>query len=134
MGRHAKADDPSAVTEDNPGELAHWLIGYIQDAHPDIYREALRARGDEVSRRAARKHAHAHATLQEVYGEALREGEIHAGSVVTDTLDGNRWRVTRKFHNGTQMSADVESTDGVKATFLMEDLEMDSDQSWPSGA
>lgn len=47
-----QADDDSAGAQrhGHPGELAQWITGYVQSTHPEIYREALRARGDEIAR------------------------------------------------------------------------------------
>lgn len=120
----ASAEEPGAVTRNHPDDVAHWIVGYVQNAHPEIYREALRARGEETARKGS--------TLTAAYAEALREGTIRKGTVVFyGTLHEELWRVESKYYDGTRMKADVVSPDGTGDTFWLEDLTESPDQSWP---
>lgn len=87
----AEMDAIEAMDEDrpvsagrNPRELNDWIAGYVQGAHPGIYREALHARGDEIVRVAERRKAREQeqdASTDSVwasYADAFRTSEARA--------------------------------------------------------
>lgn len=105
------SEDATPQSHGYPRELADWLLNYIDIRHPGVMEEALRARGEETARRNSRK--------------------MQPGVVVTDDLNGNRWRITGRLTEGHREMATVEDTDGVTGQFWLIDLAVDGDQSWP---
>lgn len=105
------SEDAAPQSHGYPRELADWLLNYIDVRHPGVMEEALRARGEETARRSARK--------------------IQAGTVVTTDLNGERWRVERRYSEDHRDMVDAEAPDGTLGRFYVQELTVDSDQSWP---